>query len=167
MLWVGSWVGEAAGGWADKWWMDVVGTAAVGGGRSSPRRSVKHGDAARPTFTLLPLPCLLPIRQVGEIGKLIDWAQSTSPAPPILGGRTSPAGYSSLLHGSRLSFGGGSSGLGSPLGNASNQLNQLRASLSGSRGGRQAPPSTSPSKRQLQVASPAGRSPLCSPSKMR
>jgi hypothetical protein len=36
-------------------------------------------------------------RMVGEIGKLIDWAQSTSPLPPTLGGRTSPAGYSSLL----------------------------------------------------------------------
>jgi hypothetical protein len=35
--------------------------------------------------------------QVGEIGKLIDWAQSTSPLPPTMGGRTSPAGYPSLM----------------------------------------------------------------------
>ena len=30
---------------------------------------------------------------------MIDWAQSTSPLPPVLGGRASPAGYSSLLGG--------------------------------------------------------------------
>jgi hypothetical protein len=36
-------------------------------------------------------------RMVGEIGKLIDWAHSTSPLPPTLGGRTSPAGYSSVM----------------------------------------------------------------------
>lgn len=38
-------------------------------------------------------------RMVGEIGKLIDWAQNTSPLPPTLGGRTSPAGYASMLGG--------------------------------------------------------------------
>ena len=35
---------------------------------------------------------------MGEISKLIDWAQSTSPLPPTMGGRTSPAGYSSLMN---------------------------------------------------------------------
>lgn len=153
--------------------------------------------------------------QVGEIGKLIDWAQSTSPLPPTLGGRTSPAGYSSLLgygrsvcvcrrgggawyrsamhaygpcpawpcrgtagacrrlppvcvcchHAMpqprrpccRLSFGGGDkSPVISPLGDASNRMH-------GSLGGRAGP---SP-KPQVHVASPSGRSPAPSPSKVR
>jgi hypothetical protein len=33
---------------------------------------------------------------VSEIGKLIEWAQSTSPLPPTLGGRTSPAGLAAF-----------------------------------------------------------------------
>ncbi|PRW20240.1 phragmoplast orienting kinesin-1 isoform X1 [Chlorella sorokiniana] len=109
-------------------------------------------------------------KMVGEIGKLIDWAQSTSPLPPVLGGRASPAGYSSLL-GGRLSFGGGG-GLVSPLAEASNQLRASLGSLPSSAGPRPkatpgtAPPSLSPSKR-LQVASPAGRTPVASPTKFR
>lgn len=112
------------------------------------------------------LPCRPAPLQVGEIGKLIDWAQNTSPLPPTLGGRTSPAGYSSLL-GGRLSF-----GAPSPMGDATNQLRASLGSLPPSAApcGRSTPgvppPSLSPSKR-LQVASPAGRSPMTSPSKMR
>ncbi|KAI7836017.1 hypothetical protein COHA_010101 [Chlorella ohadii] len=112
-------------------------------------------------------------KMVGEIGKLIDWAQSTSPLPPVLGGRTSPAGYHSSLFGGRLSFGvGGGSGLVSPLAEASNQLRASLGSLPPSAGPRPkatpgtVPPSLSPSKR-LQVASPAGRTPVASPSKFR
>ncbi|EFN50818.1 hypothetical protein CHLNCDRAFT_59403 [Chlorella variabilis] len=100
-------------------------------------------------------------RMVGEIGKLIDWAQSTSPLPPTLGGRTSPAGYSSFtgFGSGRLSFGtGAGAALASPLGDATNQR-----ALPGS--ARRA--ATSPGKRQLQVSSPAGRSPLQSPTKFR
>ncbi|KAL4451341.1 hypothetical protein ABPG77_009413 [Micractinium sp. CCAP 211/92] len=99
-------------------------------------------------------------RMVGEIGKLIDWAQSTSPLPPTLGGRLSPAGYSSLMGHGRLSFGGGERAPAatpiSPLGDASNQV---RPSL-GSRAG----PSPKP---QVHVASPSGRSPAPSPGKVR
>ena len=95
-------------------------------------------------------------KMVGEIGKLIDWAHSTSPLPPTLGGRTSPAGFSSLR-----SFGSGRLSLGgaapvSPLGDATNQ--RLPAA---------AAPGRSPGKRQVQVASPAGRTPMQSPSKVR
>lgn len=157
--------------------------------------------------------------QVGEIGKLIDWAQNTSPLPPVLGGRASPAGYSSLLGGRcaaqagsgqarqgaarplsrlvaacvvdaqhgrpqsppgpcappgrRLSFGGGGGGgVMSPLAEATNQLRASIGSLPHSAGPRPkatpgtAPPSLSPSKR-LQVPSPAGRTPVASPTKVR
>lgn len=154
-------------------------------------------------------------RMVGEIGKLIDWAHSTSPLPPTLGGRTSPAGYSSVMGfgssrcvlGARAGlahtqaacaqlvaaicrhhawplgpssglslpgtpssgahphcrlFGGGGSGTVavSPLGDATNMWG-----LPGSASRRA---STSPSKqRQVQVPSPAGRTPLPSPSLLR
>ncbi|PSC70673.1 Kinesin KIF15 [Micractinium conductrix] len=106
-------------------------------------------------------------RMVGEISKLIDWAQSTSPLPPTMGGRTSPAGYSSLMNFGRLSFGGDKGGgssngaLPSPLGDATNQARQGSAPSAS----RKAAPS--PCKPTLQVPSPSGRSPLTSPSKVR
>ena len=88
---------------------------------------------------------------VGEIGKLISWAQSTSPLP-TLGGRTSPAGYASLLAAGRLSMGGSVS----PLGDATNcsGSNHRRASL----GGAAAPARGSPGKRGA-----GGSGLVCSP----
>ncbi|KAL4857579.1 Kinesin-like protein KIN-12E [Chlorella vulgaris] len=86
-------------------------------------------------------------RMVGEIGKLIDWAHSTSPLPPTLGGRTSPAGYSSVMgFGSSRSFGGGGSSTiaVSPLGDATNMWG-----LPGSASRRA---STSPSKQRQMAA---------------
>lgn len=135
----------------------MAGSCLPGAGGSSGQR-----PQLTASLPALPLLLLSFSPQVGEIGKLIDWAHSTSPLP-LLGGRGSPAGLTSLLHasgGNRLSFGG----MSSPLGDASNLQNYLPASAS--RGGRP-PASASPGKRQLQVASPAGRTPLASPSKMR
>lgn len=80
--------------------------------------------------------------------------------------------YHPLPQPCRLSFGGGGSGLVSPLADASNQLRASLGSLPHSAGPRPkatpgtAPPSLSPSKR-LQVASPAGRTPVASPTKLR